>query len=68
MGRLIPSGFTVVFDVELLEVGGAGSGQKGTLWNSVVGGALLLALTALVLWGLRDTLANHSFTDHFFAS
>lgn len=68
MGKVIPSRSTLVFDVELLEVGGAGTGQKGTLWNSQVGGLLLLMLTALVLWGLRDTLTNHSFSDHFFAT
>jgi hypothetical protein len=45
---------------------GEGSGQRPTIWNTAVGAALLVGLTGLVLYGLRDTLNTHSFTDHFF--
>ena len=63
----IPPHSTLVFDVTLLKIGGEGSGQRVTLWNTPVAAVLLLALTALVLWGLHDTLTTHSFIDHFFS-
>ena len=45
---------------------GEGTGQKPTIWNTAVAAVLLAALTALVLHGLRETFAKHSFVDHFF--
>ena len=63
----IPPHSTLVFDVELVSIGGPGSGQQVTLWNTAVGAVLLALLTGLVLWGLHDTFTNHSFSDHFFS-
>jgi len=64
----IPPHSTLVFDVELLSVGGAGSGQSVTMWNTPVAAVLLIALTALVAYGLHETLTTHDFVGHFFGN
>ena len=46
---------------------GDGTGQRPTIWNTAIGATLLVGLTALVLYGLHDTINNHSFMDHFFS-
>jgi FK506-binding protein 1 len=63
----IPPHSTLIFDVELVSIGGPGSGQAVTLWNTAVGAFLIILATGAVAWGLHDTLTNHSFTDHFFS-
>jgi FKBP-type peptidyl-prolyl cis-trans isomerase len=61
----IPPHSTLCFDVQLLKIGGPGSGQTPTMWNTPVAAFLLVLLTSVIAWGLHDSFTNHNFLEHF---